>query len=78
MPVSIQFFGAAAYKIITEGGRHVLIDPFLDKNPYSPVKTKDLDQVDLLLLTHNAFDHSKELTVKGSEPSPASTGLWWI
>jgi hypothetical protein len=66
MHVSVQFFGAAAYKIVTASGRHVLIGPFLDMNPYSPVKTKDLDQVDLLLLTHNAVDHSKELTVKGS------------
>jgi len=57
MGVSIQFFGAAAYKIVTAGGKHVLIDPFLNKNVYSPVKAADLDRVDLLLITHNAFDH---------------------
>ncbi len=28
MRVSIQFFGAAAYQIVTASGRHVLIDPF--------------------------------------------------
>jgi len=53
----IQFYGVAAYKIVTDEGKHVLIDPFLNQNPYSPVKVNDLDQVDLLLLTHNAFDH---------------------
>ena len=57
MSVSIQFFGVAGYKIITSNGVHVVIDPFLDKNPYSPVKSSDLDKVDLLLITHNAFDH---------------------
>jgi len=57
MPVSIQFFGVAGYKIITSGGVHVLIDPFLDGNPYSPVKVDDLERVDLLLITHNASDH---------------------
>jgi len=57
MSVSVQFFGVAGYKIITSSGVHVLIDPFLDKNPYSPVKTDDLEHVDLLLITHNAFDH---------------------
>ncbi|KPJ88229.1 MAG: hypothetical protein AMS17_06175 [Spirochaetes bacterium DG_61] len=57
MSVGIQFFGVAGYKIITSKGLHVIIDPFLDKNPYSPVKSKDLDKVDLLLITHNAFDH---------------------
>jgi L-ascorbate metabolism protein UlaG (beta-lactamase superfamily) len=57
VPVSIQFFGVAGYKIITAEGVHVVIDPFLEKNPYSPIKIEDLGQVDLLLLTHNAFDH---------------------
>jgi L-ascorbate metabolism protein UlaG (beta-lactamase superfamily) len=57
MPVSIQFFGAAGYKIITSSGKHVVVDPFMDDNPRSPVKSKDLQQVDLLLITHNAFDH---------------------
>ncbi len=57
MSVSVQFFGVAGYKIITSGGVHVLIDPFLDENPYSPVKSDDLERVDLLLITHNAFDH---------------------
>jgi L-ascorbate metabolism protein UlaG (beta-lactamase superfamily) len=57
MSVSIRFFGAAAYLIATASGRHVLIDPFLNQNVYSPVKAADLERVDLLLLTHNAFDH---------------------
>jgi hypothetical protein len=33
MPVSIQFLGAAASKIVTARGKLVLIDPLLDKNP---------------------------------------------
>jgi L-ascorbate metabolism protein UlaG (beta-lactamase superfamily) len=57
MTATIQFFGVAAYKIITAHGKHVLIDPFLNKNAFSPVKVDDLEQVDLLLITHNAFDH---------------------
>jgi L-ascorbate metabolism protein UlaG (beta-lactamase superfamily) len=57
MSVSIQFFGAAAYLIVTAAGRRVLIDPFLNQNAYSPVKAGDLERVDLLLLTHSAFDH---------------------
>jgi L-ascorbate metabolism protein UlaG (beta-lactamase superfamily) len=54
---NIQFFGVAGYKIRTINGKNVLIDPFLDKNQYSPVKVHDLEKVDLLLITHNAFDH---------------------
>jgi L-ascorbate metabolism protein UlaG (beta-lactamase superfamily) len=57
MPSSLQFFGVAAYKITTANGKNVLIDPFLDHNIFSPVKSQDLDRVDLLLITHNASDH---------------------
>jgi len=57
MSVKIQFFGFAGYKIITAGGKHVVIDPYLNKNPVAPFKARDLDRVDLLLITHNAYDH---------------------
>lgn len=57
MSVSVQFFGVAGYKIITAQGQHVVIDPFMDGNPGCPIKYADLERVDLLLLTHNAFDH---------------------
>ena len=53
----IRFFGVAAYEIVTRDGRHILVDPFLDQNPGSPVKHNALDQVDLLVVSHAAFDH---------------------
>ena len=53
----IRFLGVAAYEIVTRDGRHVLVDPFLDDNPGSPVKSGDLDQVDLIVVSHAAFDH---------------------
>jgi L-ascorbate metabolism protein UlaG (beta-lactamase superfamily) len=52
-----RFFGVAAYEIITSQGRHILMDPFLDENPGSPVKSKDLERVDLIIVSHAAMDH---------------------
>lgn len=57
MTTKIRFFGVAAYEIITSRGQHILIDPFLDQNPGSPVKSSELERVDLILVTHAAFDH---------------------
>ena len=53
----IRFFGVAAYEIITRGGKHILLDPFLDENPGSPVRSEDLPQVDLIVVSHAAVDH---------------------
>lgn len=57
MSVSLQFFGAAGYSLKTSKNVHVVMDPFMDENPFCPVSSDDLEKVDLLLLTHNAFDH---------------------
>lgn len=57
MTATLRFFGTAAYELVTDGGAHVVIDPYLDKNPASPIKAADLPPVDLLLITHNAYDH---------------------
>ena len=52
-----EFFGGAAYRITNREGKVILIDPFLDECDVSPVKVKDLDRVDLILVTHAAWDH---------------------
>ena len=53
----IRFFGVAAYELTTEDGKSILVDPFLDENPGSPVKSADLDRVDLVVVSHAAPDH---------------------
>lgn len=57
MATRIRFLGVAAYEIFTARGQHILIDPFLDDNPGSPVRSEHFDRIDLLLVTHAAFDH---------------------
>jgi L-ascorbate metabolism protein UlaG (beta-lactamase superfamily) len=57
MTTRIQFLGISAYRITSDDGRVAMIDPFLDANPVSPLKVADVDRVDLILVTHAAFDH---------------------
>ena len=67
MPVSIRFLGTAAFQITTANGKRILIDPYLDENPVSPVKVADLERVDLLMVTHAATDHLAEINLKVTE-----------
>ena len=56
----VQWFGQAAFKITTPGGKVILIDPFITKNPVTPEAHKDLaalGTVDLILVTHGHGDH---------------------
>lgn len=57
MTTTIRFLGAAAYEITPPSGIKILLDPWLDENPVTPVKVADLEQVDLILVTHGAVDH---------------------
>lgn len=52
-----NFYGVAAYEIVTSKNQHILVDPFLDENPGSPIKSSDLSQVDLICVSHAAVDH---------------------
>ena len=57
MATRIKFLGLAAYEITNSQGKVLLIDPCLEDNPASPVKVSHLKRVDLVLVTHLAFDH---------------------
>jgi L-ascorbate metabolism protein UlaG (beta-lactamase superfamily) len=53
----IRFHGVAAYEIVTRSGQRILVDPFLDENPGAPVKHDSFNKVDLVVVSHAAFDH---------------------
>jgi L-ascorbate metabolism protein UlaG (beta-lactamase superfamily) len=53
----LRFFGVAAYELVNQQAQHILLDPFLDENPGSPVKSQELERVDLIIVSHAAVDH---------------------
>jgi len=55
--VSITWLGHAAFRIVTPGGKVILIDPWLTGNPSCPADQQQVDKCDLLLVTHGHFDH---------------------
>jgi L-ascorbate metabolism protein UlaG (beta-lactamase superfamily) len=55
MATTITCFGHNAWWV-EAGGHSILIDPFLDDSPTSPVKARDVE-ADFILLSHGHFDH---------------------
>ena len=52
----ITWFGHASFKIEI-GGRIILIDPWFDGNPASPIKASEIDRADIVYVTHDHGDH---------------------
>src|SRR5437868_9206865 len=59
-PISVQWLGHAAFEIISPGGAHILIDPFLTGNPSTPDSLKQLSRYKpaAILVTHSHSDHA--------------------
>ncbi|MDP2965487.1 MAG: metal-dependent hydrolase [Pelolinea sp.] len=53
--IDIHFLGHAAFQLDFDGVK-LLIDPFLEGNPFSPI-TKDKVEADYILVTHGHGDH---------------------
>ncbi len=62
----LTFFGHSAFRIDTEKGLRIWIDPWLD-NPLAP-KNIDSKQADLILITHAHGDHFGNAPSLGKSP----------
>ncbi len=75
--VELQWFGQSAFKVTTPGGKVIMIDPFITKNPKTPNELKDLTKlgkIDLILVTHGHGDHVGD-TAKLAEMSGAKVAM---
>lgn len=57
MAHTVKWLGHAACQITSEAGKVVLIDPWITGNPSCPVNIEDIKRADLILVTHDHFDH---------------------
>src|SRR5579872_5205634 len=55
--VTLTWLGHAATLIATPSGKKILIDPWVQGNPACPDDQKNIENLDLMLITHGHFDH---------------------
>lgn len=59
----VLWLGHAAFRIVSPGGKVIVVDPALTVMPSTPPQYRNLEaigKVDLLLLTHGHWDHSTD------------------
>ena len=57
MAKSIKWLGHAAFAITTASDKVIYIDPFINGNPLCPICMDDIGKADIVLVTHDHFDH---------------------
>ena len=62
-PITVTWLGHAAFEVVSSGGTHLLLDPFLTQDPATPAEFKDLSRYkpDAILVTHSHSDHDGDV-----------------
>jgi len=55
--ISIRWLGHAAFEIVTDKGKYIYLDPWLNRNPVSSIKTRDIKRADIVCVSHGHNDH---------------------
>ena len=58
---TLTWLGHAAFRIDTDAGTRIYVDPFLQNNPKTPENEKQPERVDIMAVTHGHFDHAGEV-----------------
>jgi L-ascorbate metabolism protein UlaG (beta-lactamase superfamily) len=58
---TLTWLGHAAFRIESDRGKRIYVDPFLQGNPKTPEDEKSPDRVDVIAVTHGHVDHAGEV-----------------
>ena len=58
---TLTWLGHAAFRIDTDAGKRIYVDPFLQNNPKTPEAEKQPERVDIIAVTHGHSDHAGEV-----------------
>jgi L-ascorbate metabolism protein UlaG (beta-lactamase superfamily) len=80
-PIFVQWAGHATFRIVSPGGTHILIDPFILQNPSVPDSMKNLAlyKPNVILVTHSHSDHSADAkAIATATGAPVISTYEWV
>jgi L-ascorbate metabolism protein UlaG (beta-lactamase superfamily) len=58
--MTITWLGHSCFRVTLPNGKILLLDPFLTENPATPADCKQVDSIDLMLISHGHLDHTAD------------------
>ena len=74
--VKITWLGHATFVFRTPSGKTILVDPWVTGNPACPEKSKKLDRIDTMFITHGHFDHIADAVSLAREHKPGVVAVY--
>lgn len=71
--IQITWLGHGTFKLRTAEGKSLLIDPWVMGNPACPEDQKQVEKLDLMLVTHGHYDHIGDVLQVAKEAQPDQT-----
>lgn len=72
----LTWHGHATFTLVTDGGRRILFDPFLDHNPAADIRARDIDRLDYILCSHGHSDHFADAVALGKRTGATIVGTF--
>jgi L-ascorbate metabolism protein UlaG (beta-lactamase superfamily) len=73
--VKLTWLGHATFRIQTPKGKTILIDPWVMGNPACPDSEKNLESLDVMLITHGHGDHIGDAVEIAKKHNPKIVGI---
>jgi L-ascorbate metabolism protein UlaG (beta-lactamase superfamily) len=67
---ALTWLGHNTFKLVTRGGRIVLIDPWVEGNPACPKDQRTFDKLDVMTISHGHGDHMGDAVTLGKKFKP--------
>jgi L-ascorbate metabolism protein UlaG (beta-lactamase superfamily) len=73
--MTITWLGHSCFRVVIPGGKVLLFDPFLIHNPSTPAEFKQVDGIDLMLVTHGHSDHTGDAVALAKQTGCPVVGI---
>lgn len=74
--LTIQWLGHSTFKVLTPGGKNVLLDAWVGNNPMTPENLKRIDRLDAMFLSHGHFDHIHDAVSICKDTGATAVGIF--
>ncbi len=76
--IEITYFGHSTFAIKSPQRKKIIIDPWIQENPSCPEHLREVDQIDVIAVTHGHFDHISDVIPLCEKYSPKVVANWEI